>query len=409
MTTFVGMSFRAALPEMIRITSTSGRRLILAAWLLILLCVSCQTDRASSGTPELPGATVGAETPSITAPTPTTVALTQSATDVQPSPSPTETIAATPIPIRTVTPIPTLELPSISAGNVSSIIPLAQFGSPGIYFSSFDPTGFRLATASQVAIDRSWSVQLWDLPTGQVLSELSGGPRFSFGPEGRTITIANSEGGLAVWEVIGGPALRTMATDPLLALSADSSLGLVLSDYQQSSDRSSLSLISALDGSIMQGFSLDGTPVAGLFSPSGHLLAISTGGTTSETTLWDTASGQLIHTIPEIDRLAFSPGGRYLAALFTLESVVRIIDLADWTNYSEMRLDRYGLPQKLLFSPDGGLLAGALGYTILFWDAESGRLAGDLDYQAGDLDFSPDGRMLSTVDFGSGVTLWGIP
>jgi WD40 repeat protein len=124
--------------------------------------------------------------------------------------------------------------------------------------------------------------------------------------------------------------------------------------------------------------------------------------------LWDGAAGRLLHRFPaelgEGGSLVFSPDGKLLAT-FGLGTGVRLWDTASRKEVRRCRDEDGSHIVQLAFSPDGSLLAGAAKHGIRLWDPDTGKLIRRCgpqdDFRS--VHFSPDGKALhSTLTFSSG-------
>ncbi len=161
--------------------------------------------------------------------------------------------------------------------------------------------------------------------------------------------------------------------------------------------------------------SSDGTRIAALVSPrstDGTLPAL--GRTSGEITVWHAPSGKKVLAIPNPpDRywvfLAWSPDGRRLAASFRPDGAerprgIQVWDAASGAEVITLEGNRREL-QRLAFSPDGSLLAAAVGIAsqpgeVCLWDLSSGRKRYTLGGHSGlvtGLAFSPDGRRIASI------------
>ncbi len=142
-----------------------------------------------------------------------------------------------------------------------------------------------------------------------------------------------------------------------------------------------------------------------IFSPDGQILACG-GKTTPEVTLWNAATGEVLHKIPgSVDRLAFSPDGKTLlgGGLST-----RLWNVASGE-------ERRAVPEEAGFMvgmlPDGKTVVTLAGQhsescEVRFWDSENG--ARRLTIPAPGLNYavlSPDGARLATTGWWS-VKVW---
>jgi WD40 repeat protein len=126
-----------------------------------------------------------------------------------------------------------------------------------------------------------------------------------------------------------------------------------------------------------------------------------------ETKLWETATGEEVRTIPSVSVFAFSPNGRWFAAI-ERDTAVRVWDTATWR---EVRT----LPPvarssgRLSFSPDSRRLACAAGESLKLWDVPTGKLLHEFAGHWGlvhAVSFSPDGRRLASGGSDRTVKVW---
>jgi WD40 repeat protein len=150
-----------------------------------------------------------------------------------------------------------------------------------------------------------------------------------------------------------------------------------------------------------------------VFSPDGRFLATANGAR-SEVVVWDRADRRerlILSSYSPILSLAFSPGGRYLAAgEMGDRALVRVWDLE--TGRNSFVLDgSKGHVVSVAFSPDGSTLATAAMYEmgIRLWDMSSGRLCRVISgHPSGtnSVAFSPDGTTLASAGNDGMVRLW---
>ncbi|NEP29186.1 tetratricopeptide repeat protein, partial [Moorena sp. SIO3I6] len=128
--------------------------------------------------------------------------------------------------------------------------------------------------------------------------------------------------------------------------------------------------------------------------------------------LWDTESGQLIHTLQghtrAVSNIAFSPDGKQIVSsswdktvrLWDTETGQLIHPLQGHTSYVDA----------IAFSPDGKqILSGSHDSTLRLWDTETGQLIhplqGHTSYVTA-IAFSPDGKQILSSSNDRTVRLW---
>jgi WD40 repeat protein len=186
-----------------------------------------------------------------------------------------------------------------------------RFGANSVAFSS---DGRMFASGG---VDHT--VELWDFPSGQLLSTLTGHAEsvesVAFSPDGRTLASGSSDHTIKLWDYASGDLLRTLTHHTRTVTSvAFSSDGRTLAS---GSDDNTIKLWDSASGRLLRtlpGHDFSVHSVA--FSPDGRTLA--TGGDDNKVKLWDYASGQLLSTLTghtgTVTSVAFSPDGRTLAA-----------------------------------------------------------------------------------------------
>ncbi len=196
----------------------------------------------------------------------------------------------------------------------------------------FNPDGGTLSSAGD-----DGRILRWSMPAGERMGEPWQAPAevwaLALSPDGKTLASGNRGAGITLWSIAEGKVIRTLK-------GRTSSIA-------------------------------DGKALA--YTPDGHLLS---GGYNGEVGLWDPATGRervlaRIHA-DEVDAVAVSPDGRYLATGGTDKRIVL------W------RLEREGArPLRLLqghgnkvmglrFTPDGRLLSASYDNTMRLWDPASG-------------------------------------
>jgi WD40 repeat protein len=236
---------------------------------------------------------------------------------------------------------------------------------------AFSPDGKTLATASPRLL------RLWDAATGE--EEARHEDRYSpnalaYSPDGATLAVS--------W----GPTVRFM--DP-----------------------------NTLETNRELPVAKDAWTVAAL-SPEGDRLAISTRDNSGRSVLiWDIREARVVHTfrVPAIfSALAWSPDGLTLASV--REGSTGSVELwrvePNAPSDSSLRTchghENAGWvgSRRIVFSPDGRLLAAGTSKRVFLWDTSTGQLVrtleGHLDY-VGALAFTPDGKTLACGSIGIGV------
>ncbi len=146
-----------------------------------------------------------------------------------------------------------------------------------------------------------------------------------------------------------------------------------------------------------------------VYSPDGRMIAAT--GFGQAVTLWDTASGRLVHKFPLQSQpssgITFSPDGTLLAAGDW--QACHLWDVATGKEVRRLKADRRNA-DSLAFSADGKTVACVdLEGTLRLWDVANGAELRRVDCKQGVLwavAFSPDGRRLATGGTDGSVCLW---
>jgi WD40 repeat protein len=236
---------------------------------------------------------------------------------------------------------------------------------------------------------------------------------FAFGPAGATIAAIQTDRHVSLWDSTGGAVAPSVldGRGPArhLAFASD---GRSLAVGGTGAD---LILYAVRAGGKGRPLGMPIREVKGLaFSPGGRTLAASSY-LDPEILLWDLSGGRERarlrgHESPVLC-LAFAPDGRSLASGSRGDKAILVWDLA--TGRPRRRLVVPPGPVLCLaYSPDGRWLAsmGTIERSVRLWDLEGrggDRPIGRHSNTSAALAFSPDGRMLATADDGV-VRLWDL-
>lgn len=275
--------------------------------------------------------------------------------------------------------------------------------------AAFNSDGSKLAIASE---DKT--ITLWDTKTGKLLGQLQGHtdriPALAWHPSGQWLVSVGWDTTARVWDTAalqpaillnthGGQvtALAFSADGKLLAC-ADSNLAVHVWDFDT---KKTLHVLKGPQSDIRTlAFSKDYS----LLACNGDRLIH----------LWEPRTGQsLTGAAPGVGlttTIAVGPNG---AALATNSggAAARIWDTK--TKKELVRLDASQPVGALAYSPDGKLIAGAIGNTVRLWDAASAQLRPALEegpeIPISSLAFSPDGSLLAAASsIGQDVWLWRV-
>ncbi|NEP35367.1 PQQ-binding-like beta-propeller repeat protein, partial [Moorena sp. SIO3B2] len=190
-----------------------------------------------------------------------------------------------------------------------------------------------------------------------------------------------------------------------------------IQDYQKSLQPTVInevnsSLLTALDKvrerNLLQGHTDIVSAIA--FSPDGkQIISVSGDGTVR---LWDTESGQLIHTFEGntewVTAIAFSPDGKQILS-GSGDGTVRLWDTETGQPLHTLEGHTSSVTE-IAFSPDGKqIISGSEDNTVRLWDTETGQLIhtfeGHTDLVT-DIAFSPDGKQIISGSNDNTVRLW---
>jgi WD40 repeat protein len=250
---------------------------------------------------------------------------------------------------------------------------------------------------------------LHDMVSGQLLYTIEAPPlshvlSTAFSPQGSLLAIGSADG-VRVWDVKGGQLLYVVEGR------IDRNRGAVFTpDGRILATRSNDGMVRLWDtttGQLLHSLT-DGQQVT--FSPSGDEVALASRNSVS---FYDLATGQLRRTLEghgSGGNIAFTPDSHTLA--LTANSLIHLWDVPGGQLIDTLEEDEPFI-HSLAFSPDGRTLAWGRGDdahgSLQLWDIAAGQSIGVLEENtstAWDVSFSPDGRTVATTSSDCIVRLW---
>jgi len=248
---------------------------------------------------------------------------------------------------------------------------------------------------------RSWTIDV--VPTRVVFA-------LAFGPDGRQLLGAGSDGTIRIWETGKERPLRVLLGHDSGQISACwSPDGKYLAS---SGEDGTLRLWDPLAGRLLRTLvsPRSSGPVA--WSPDGRLVA-TIGRSPHEVRLWDVAGLRKHKVLPSPDSrlplsLAWSPDSKLLASGCESGSIA-VWDVSTGTRLHDWTCDDAGRNvERAMFAPDGRLLAAAAGNRAYVWEIPSGSTVAKLDHKAPvlGLGWSPADRQLLTNTYDYRAHFW---
>lgn len=233
------------------------------------------------------------------------------------------------------------------------------------------------------------TVRIWDTASGALTAILKGHAGkvslLQFAPDGKTVLTGAQDGTARLWDAKTGQELHRLTSKETLQPDTTLKGWNDLSDgYYQESDVGK-----------------------GIFSPDGKWIATGAG-SWGKTHIWNTATGELVSTIPDAPyAFCFSPDSSRILIGTREQQSTRI-----WDVLSEKAL--VSLPQQtdivtaVEYSADGTkMLTGTWIQSIQVWDAATGKRLCSVEAFPGTPHFSPDGKYFAGSS-GKSVRIWSV-
>ena len=280
---------------------------------------------------------------------------------------------------------------------------------------AFSPDNRRLASGS-------WdeTVKVWDVPTGQQLSALSGKVKevqaLAFSSDGRWLATENSSDTVTLWDAATGKVVRMLPSDkPVGALGTNWVYSIAFSPdgrwLASGIDSKTVRIWEVSTGRAVRDLTaLRRSVIYVAFSPDGRLLA--SGDDDKTIGIWDVSTGKEIQKLSghrkTIYAAAFSPNGRWLASA-SADKTVRLWAIPAGREVYTL-MGHKNIVTSLSFSPDSRWLAsGSWDKTIKIWDVETGHEAQSLAAESHPIysvAFDSCGRWLASGSEEGTINLW---
>lgn len=266
------------------------------------------------------------------------------------------------------------------------------------------------------SIDKS--VRLWELETGKSIAVLQGHTdqvsSVAFSPDGRFVASASRDKTIKIWDIstLGPPQTLEIDTSerPVVTFSQDGRF------IATAGLHGAVSMWEVATLKLVRTFQAPAQVFSLAFSTDGKWLAANRD---KVAVIWDVSSGELVRSFEGHDLnilwIAFSPDNRSLATA-SADETVKLWDISTGKLIQTFRRHQ-GSVIFVGFLPDGNRLvsAGDFDFSIIFWDATTGKILHVLDAGHGCncAAFSGDGHWIancsSSADDRPAVALWKTP
>jgi WD40 repeat protein len=291
-------------------------------------------------------------------------------------------------------------------------VPLGQQAETGKTLA-FSPNGNWVATGGGADV---WLWKVAGGPPTLLRGQQSPIVRLAFAPDSARLASAASDGGVQLWDLrVEGPrsplGRRADHTDYITDLAFDpKGRWLATASYDHKVR------LWSLDSDRVLTLPHPHMALAVAFSPDGAQLA--TGGVEPTISLWDLAAGDpsaapaRLENDDQVNRLAFSPDGRWLVAGRGKSYRFALWDRSQDNRRCLTPINQW--PTVITFSPDNRWMASPNHDQVLLWDLARPDPCADPIVLTGhrslvtDLVFSPDGETLATASLDGTARLWSM-